>query len=91
MEDVGPSDLPQPGVSHGHIEPVVSARVRLRGEAGLTSGTGGGPDTGQGDTDHHQAQEHCEDLKDTELSGGVFESETREAKQDNILFFQLMY
>ena len=41
VEDVGPGDLPQPGVSQGHIEPVVSARVRLRGEAGLTSGTGG--------------------------------------------------
>ena len=89
MEDVGPGDLPQPGVSHGDIEPVMSAWVRLRGEAGLTSGTGGGPD--QGDTDQHQAQEHCEDLKDTELRGGVFECKTKEAKQDNILFFQLMY
>ena len=28
MEDIGPGDLPQHRVSHCHIEPVVSARVR---------------------------------------------------------------
>ena len=27
MEDIGPGDLTQHGVSHCHIEPVVSARV----------------------------------------------------------------
>ena len=27
MEGIGPGDLAQPGVSHGDIEPVVSARV----------------------------------------------------------------
>ena len=59
MEGIGPGDLAHPGVSHGDIEPVVSARVRQRGEAGQAAGAWGGHDTDQGDADQHQAQEHC--------------------------------
>ena len=60
MEDVGPGHLPQPGVSHRHIEPVVSAGVRDLGEAGLAAGAGGRPD-GQGrHIEDHQDREHRE-------------------------------
>ena len=87
VEDVGPGDLPQPGVSHGDIEPVVSARPRLRGEAGQAAGARGGHDTDQGDTDQHQAQEHCAEIQNW-VAGC---SNAKLERGDNILFLQLMY
>ena len=65
MEDIGPGHLAQHGVSHRHIEPVVSAGMGDLGEAGQTPGAGAGgrPHTDQGHTQGEQGQAHGQAIR----------------------------